>query len=59
MLGDSLSVEIQASIFSPRPLSEFAILKRKTINSARDTADENLQNFARWVIGWKSFIEDV
>ena len=58
-LGDSrskayaLAGEIFVStIFAPKPLSEFEILKRDAIQVASDTADAYIQNWTRWVIGW-------
>jgi class 3 adenylate cyclase/tetratricopeptide (TPR) repeat protein len=41
-----------ATLFAPKPLNEFEILKRSAILSASDTADAYIQNWTWWVIGW-------
>jgi len=58
-LGDSRSKAyalagkiIVPTVFAPKPLNEFEILKRKAIQAASDTADAYIQNWTRWVIGW-------
>ena len=58
-LGDSRSLAyalageiIVSTIFVPKPLSEFEILKRNAIRAASTTADAYIQNWTRWVIGW-------
>jgi hypothetical protein len=58
-LGDSRSKAyalagkiIVPTVFAPKPLNEFEILKRKAIRAASDTADAYIQNWTRWVIGW-------
>lgn len=43
---------IVSSIFAPKPLSEFEMLKRNAIQAASNTADAYIQNWTWWVIGW-------
>jgi tetratricopeptide (TPR) repeat protein len=43
---------IVSSIFAPKLLYEFEILKRNAIQAASDTTDAYIQNWTRWVIGW-------
>ena len=59
-LGDSrskalaLTEEIFVStVFAPKPPHEFEAFKREAIKAASDTADANIQNNVRWVIGWE------
>ena len=59
-LGDSRSKAyalageiIVSTIFAPKPLHEFEMLKRNAIQAASDTADAYIQNWTRWVIGWE------
>jgi class 3 adenylate cyclase len=61
-LGDSrskaysLAGEIHVStIFAPKPLDEFEIVKREAIKAASDTMDAYIQNWTRFVIGWEEF----
>jgi hypothetical protein len=63
-LGDSRSKAyalagkiIVPTVFAPKPFNEFEILKRKAIRAASDTADDYIQNWTRWVIGWDERIE--
>jgi hypothetical protein len=58
-LGDSgsrayaLAGEIIVStIFAPKSVHEFEILKNKAIQAAAETADAYIQNWTHWVIGW-------
>ena len=59
-IGDSrskayaLTGEILVStIFAPKQLHEFEILKRNAIQAASNTTDAYIQNWTRWVIGWE------
>ena len=59
-LGDSkskayaLAAEIIVStIFAPKPLNEYEVLKRSAMQAASDTADAYIQNWTLWVIGWE------
>lgn len=61
-LGDSrstayaLASEIHVStVFAPKALHEFEILKRDAIIAASETADPHIQNWARFAIGWEEF----
>jgi hypothetical protein len=58
-LGDSRSKAyalageiIVSTIFAPKPLKEFEILKTTAIRAASGTADAYIQNWTWWVIGW-------
>jgi tetratricopeptide (TPR) repeat protein len=58
-LGDSRSKAyalageiIVSSIFAPKPLYEFEMLKRNAIQAASEPADAYIQNWTWWVIGW-------
>jgi hypothetical protein len=58
-LGDSRSKAyalageiIISTLFSPKPLGEFEILKQNAIRAASDTSDAYIQSWTRWVIGW-------
>ena len=59
-LGDSRSEAyalageiIVSTVFAPKLLHEFEILKRNAIQAASDTTDAYIQNWTRWVIGWE------
>jgi tetratricopeptide (TPR) repeat protein len=59
-LGDSRSKAyalageiIVSTVFAPKLLHEFEILKRNAIEAASDTRDAYIQNWTRWVIGWE------
>ena len=42
-----------STIFVPKPLNEFEVLKVSAIEAASVTADAYIQNWTRWVIGWE------
>jgi class 3 adenylate cyclase len=44
---------IVSTIFTPKPLLEFEILKAKAINAASATADAYIQYWTRFTIGWE------
>jgi class 3 adenylate cyclase/tetratricopeptide (TPR) repeat protein len=58
-LGDSrskaysLASEIWSLTCVPKPVFDFEALKREAIKAASDTTDTNIQNVARWVVGWE------
>ena len=59
-LGDSRSkaYSLASEIWSltcctPKPVFEVEALKREVIKAASDTTDTNIQNVARWVVGWE------
>jgi class 3 adenylate cyclase len=43
---------IISTIFAPKSILEFGLLKTNAIRAASATADAYIQNWTRWVIGW-------
>jgi class 3 adenylate cyclase len=61
-LGDSrskaysLAAELHVStIFAPKTLERYEILKRDAMEAASNTSDIYIQNWIRWAVGWEEF----